>query len=121
MLIYNKDLSVCPLTTHLPLKLIHKKINKKLIEEKIQLINFFYKKKLKFKPKIGVTGMNPHCESILRFNEDDKIVSRAIISQKKQGITVSGPYPADTIFLKDNRKKFDVILGMYHDQVLTPH
>ncbi len=120
MLIYNKDLSVCPLTTHLPLKLIHKKINKKLIEEKIQLINFFYKKKLKFKPKIGVTGMNPHCESILRFNEDDKIVSRAIISQKKQGITVSGPYPADTIFLKDNRKKFDVILGMYHDQVLTP-
>ena len=119
MLIYNKDLSVCPLTTHLPLKLIHKKINKKLIEEKIQLINFFTKK-LKFKPKIGVTGMNPHCESILRFNEDDKIVSRAIISQKKQGITVSGPYPADTIFLKDNRKKFDVILGMYHDQVLTP-
>ena len=86
MLIYNKDLSVCPLTTHLPLKLIHKKINKKLIEEKIQLINFFYIKKLKFKPKIGVTGMNPHCESILRFNDDDKIVSRAIISQKKQGI-----------------------------------
>ncbi len=120
MLIYNKDLSVCPLTTHLPLKLVHKKINKKLIEEKIQLINFFYKKKLKFKPKIGVTGMNPHCESILSFNEDNEIVSRAINSQKKQGITVSGPYPADTIFLKDNRKKFDVILGMYHDQVLTP-
>ena len=120
MLIYNKDLSVCPLTTHLPLKLVHKKINKKLIEEKIQLINFFYKKKLKFKPKIGVTGMNPHCESILSFNEDNEIVSRAINSQKKQGITVSGPYPADTIFLKDNRKKFDVIVGMYHDQVLTP-
>ena len=33
---------------------------------------------------------------------------------------VSGPYPADTIFLKKNRKKFDVILGMYHDQVLSP-
>ena len=33
---------------------------------------------------------------------------------------VSGPYSADTIFLKHNRKKFDVILGMYHDQVLTP-
>ena len=64
--------------------------------------------------------MNPHCESILSFNEDNEIVSRAINSQKKQGITVSGPYPADTIFLKDNRKKFDVILGMYHDQVLTP-
>ena len=33
---------------------------------------------------------------------------------------VLGPYSADTIFLKDNRKKFDVIVGMYHDQVLTP-
>ena len=33
---------------------------------------------------------------------------------------ISGPYPADTIFLKKNREKFDVILGMYHDQVLTP-
>ena len=33
---------------------------------------------------------------------------------------VSGPYPADTIFLKDNLKKFDVIVGMYHDQVLSP-
>jgi 4-hydroxythreonine-4-phosphate dehydrogenase len=33
---------------------------------------------------------------------------------------VSGPYPADTIFLKNNRKKFDVVVGMYHDQVLTP-
>ena len=39
---------------------------------------------------------------------------------QKLGYLISGPYPADTIFLKENRKKFDVILGMYHDQVLTP-
>ena len=39
---------------------------------------------------------------------------------KKQNQKVSGPFPADTIFLKQNRKNFDVILGMYHDQVLTP-
>ena len=64
--------------------------------------------------------MNPHCESILKFNEDDKIVSKAVITQKKSGIDVSGPYSADTIFLKKNRDKFDVILGMYHDQVLGP-
>ena len=120
MLIYNKELSVCPLTTHLPLKMVAKKINKKNIEEKIQLINSFYKKKLKYKPKIAVTGMNPHCESILKFNEDDEIVNNAIVSQKKRGVNVSGPYSADTIFLKENRKKFNVILGMYHDQVLTP-
>ena len=45
MLIYNKDLSVCPITTHLPIKLITKKINKKTIIDKISLITSFYKKK----------------------------------------------------------------------------
>ena len=39
---------------------------------------------------------------------------------RKNGINVSGPFAADTIFLKQNREKFDVILGMYHDQVLAP-
>ena len=120
MLIFNKDLSVCPLTTHLPLKLVTKNINKKLIFEKASLISKFYIKNLGYKPKIAVTGLNPHCESILKFNEDKKIVYPAIKSLKKIGINVDGPFSADTIFLRQNRKKYDVILGMYHDQVLTP-
>ena len=120
MLIYNRKLSVCPITTHVPLKLISKKITKKLIEEKIEIVNSFYKKNFNFKPKIGVTGLNPHCESILSFNEDEKIISPVIKVKKKKGIRIEGPFPADTIFLKKNRDKFDVILGMYHDQVLSP-
>ncbi|WP_440911139.1 4-hydroxythreonine-4-phosphate dehydrogenase PdxA [Candidatus Pelagibacter sp.] len=120
MLIYNKELSVCPLTTHLPLKLVSKQISKKSIQEKIKLINIFYLKNFKLKPRIAVTGLNPHCESILSFNEDEKIVASAIKDSKKNKILVNGPFPADTIFLKQNRKKYDVILGMYHDQVLTP-
>ena len=120
MLIYNKKLSVCPLTTHLPLKLVSKKITKKLIVEKIEIIDSFYKKNFKFNPKIGVTGLNPHCESVLKFNEDKKIVLSAIKSLIIKNINVKGPFPADTLFLKKNRKNFDVILGMYHDQVLTP-
>ena len=39
---------------------------------------------------------------------------------KKKYSNVSGPYPADSLFMKNNIKKFDVIVGMYHDQVLTP-
>ena len=120
MLIYNKKLSVCPLTTHLPLKLVAKRVTRKLIEEKIIIINNFFIKYLGFKPKIGVTGLNPHCESILKFNEDDKIISLAIKSSKRKRYKVEGPLPADTIFLKNNRKNYDVILGMYHDQVLAP-
>ena len=120
MLIYNKKLSVCPLTTHLPLKLVSKKINKISIEEKIEIINLFFKKILQVKAKIAVTGINPHCETVLKFNEDEKIVHSAIIKKRREGINVKGPYPADTIFLKKNRDKYNVILGMYHDQVLGP-
>tara|TARA_Y100000996_G_scaffold53276_1_gene36380 strand:- start:1453 stop:2418 length:966 start_codon:yes stop_codon:yes gene_type:complete len=120
MLIYNNEISVCPLTTHLPLKLVPKKITKKLIENKIKIINDFFKKKLKLIPMIGVTGLNPHCESINKFNEDEKIVAPAIKSSIKKKIKVKGPFSADTIFLKTNRNKFNVILGMYHDQVLAP-
>ena len=119
MLIYNRKLSVCPITTHLPLSQISKKINRKLIREKIIIVNDFYKNFLGIVPKIAVTGLNPHCESVLNFNEDEKIILPTIRSLKKK-INVEGPFPADTIFLNNNRKKFDVIIGMYHDQVLGP-
>tara|TARA_Y100000022_G_C13213819_1_gene358894 strand:+ start:94 stop:1029 length:936 start_codon:yes stop_codon:yes gene_type:complete len=120
MLIYNKKFSVCPLTTHLPLKQVSLKITKKLIEEKIKVIDEFYRKYLGFKPNLGITGLNPHCESILSYNEDEKIILPSVKSLRKIKIKISGPFPADTIFLKKNRVKFDVIIGMYHDQVLTP-
>ena len=119
MLIYNKDLSVCPITTHLPLKLVTKEIKGKLISDKVSLINNFYIKRFNMKPKIAILGLNPHCESVHKFNEDEKII-KPLIKRLKNKFNISGPYPADTIFLKDNRKNFDVIIGMYHDQVLTP-
>ena len=120
MLIYNKDLSVCPITTHLPLKLVNKRINKNIISDKIKLIISFYKNYLKLKPRIAILGLNPHCESIDDFNEDEKIIKPVIKNLQKSGYKIKGPYSADTIFLKKNRLNFDVIVGMYHDQVLTP-
>ena len=119
MLIYNETLSVCPITTHLPLKLVSKKINKKIISKNISLVNNFYEKKFNIKPRIAILGLNPHCESVHKYNEDEKII-KPTIQYLKNRYNVSGPYPADTIFLKNNRKKFDVIIGMYHDQVLAP-
>ena len=120
MLIYNKKLSVCPLTTHVPIKLVAKKITQKLIVDKVKLINNFYKQKLKLKPKIAVLGLNPHCETVSYFDEDKKIVAPAINYLKRKNFKVFGPFSSDTIFLKQNRSKFNVIIGMYHDQVLSP-
>ena len=120
MLIYNKKLSVCPLTTHLPVKYISKRINEIEIINKVKLIDNFWKKKFGQKVKIGITGLNPHCESIDKFNEDKSIIFPAIKKLKNLRYNVDGPLAADTVFLKKNRKKFNLIMGMYHDQVLTP-
>ena len=120
MLIYNKELSVCPVTTHLPLKKVVANINRSSIKDKIILINNFYNKLLGFRPKIAVLGLNPHCESILKFNEDEKIIKPLIKNLNKKKYNISGPFPADTFFIRDIRKRFNVVIGMYHDQVLTP-
>ena len=120
MIIYNKKLSVCPLTTHLPVKYISKRINKLEIINKVKLIDNFWKKKFGKKVKIGVTGLNPHCESIDKFNEDRSIIFPTIKRLKSLRYNIDGPLAADTIFLENNRKKFNLVMGMYHDQVLTP-
>ncbi len=120
MLIFNKDLSVSPITTHIPINKITKKIKKKIIITKVRSINEFYRKLLGFKPNIAITGLNPHCETFTGKNVEKTEIIPAIKILKKKKIKVSGPFSADTIFLKKNRKKFNVIVGMYHDQVLTP-
>jgi len=120
MLIYNKKLSVSPITTHLALKDVHKNISKQKIYTHVKLITEFYKKILKRKPKIAITGLNPHCESNFKNCEEDAIIIPAIKNLKARNFKVEGPFPADTIFSKEHLKSFDVIVGMYHDQVLTP-
>ena len=120
MLIYNKKLSVSPITTHLPLKDVHKNISKQKIYTHIKLITEFYKKNLKRKPKIAITGLNPHCESNFKDCEEDAVIIPAIKNLNAKNLKVEGPFPADTIFSKEHLKNFDVIVGMYHDQVLTP-
>ena len=120
MLIFNKKLSVCPLTTHLPLKDVHKKITQKKIYSQVVLIANFYEKEFNKKPKIAITGLNPHCESNFQNSEEKKIIIPAIKRLKSKNYNVNGPFPADTIFTKSLLKNYDVVVGMYHDQVLTP-
>ena len=120
MLIYNKDLSVVPLTTHIPLKYVTKYIKKSKIIYFVKKINEFYKIKLGRIPKFAILGLNPHCETTDKISEEKKEIIPAIRYLKKKRINISGPFPADTFFLDKNIKKFDVVIGMYHDQVLTP-
>ena len=118
MLIKNKDLIVSPITTHLD-KSISKNLNKKMLVDKILIINSWYKKIFKTKPKFAVLGLNPHNAELRKNSEEKKIIMPAINKIKKRGIMVKGPLAADTIFINDY-KNYDVIVGMYHDQVLAP-
>ncbi|MDA9653341.1 4-hydroxythreonine-4-phosphate dehydrogenase PdxA [Candidatus Pelagibacter sp.] len=121
MLIYNKALAVSPITTHFPIEKVSKKITKKLIITKLILINKFYRNFFSFKPKIAVCGLNPHCENFFKKkSEEAKVIIPAINYLKKKKLNIKGPFAADTIFLKNLRDKYDVVVGMYHDQVLTP-
>ena len=120
MLIYNSSFSVCPITTHLPINLVTKNLTKNKITNDIMNINFFYKKKLNKTPKFAILGLNPHCESIEKLSEEDKIIKPAIKLLLKNKINIRGPFSADTFFSKKNLSHYDVAVGMYHDQVLTP-
>jgi len=120
MLIYNDKLSVSPLTTHLPLKHVVKNISKEKIIKNVKQIKKFYENLLNKKPKIAILGLNPHCETIDKFSEEKNIIIPAINFLKKNNLNADGPFPADTFFLKKNINKYDVVVGMYHDQVLTP-
>ncbi len=119
MIIYNKKLSVAPLTTHIKLSNVSRNIKKNLLIKKIKTLNKCYFKYFKKKPRIAVLGLNPHNFELKKDSEEFKIISPVVKTLKKK-FKISGPYPSDTIFFKDNLKKYDVVVGMYHDQVLAP-
>ena len=118
MFLHNKKLSVVPLTTHLQIKDISKNIKKNIIIKKVKTIMAYYKKLFQKKPNIAVLGLNPHNCEFEKNSEEIKNIIPAIKVLKKYG-SVNGPMVADNFF-KYDYKKYDVVVGMYHDQVLIP-
>ncbi len=119
MLIRNKKLSVSPVTTHIDLKDVSKKLNAKTIINKIRTIDHWFRKKINKKPKIGILGLNPHNAELRKNSVEVKIIMPTIKKLKKLGFRAEGPLVADTVFI-NKYKNYDVIVGMYHDQVITP-
>jgi 4-hydroxy-L-threonine phosphate dehydrogenase PdxA len=120
MMIHNKKLSVVPLTTHIEIKNVTSKITFNLIKSKIITLNKFYFKIFNKKPKIAILGLNPHNSENRDNSIENKIIKPALIKLRKIKIDIKGPFPADTAFNKQKTNAYDVIVGMYHDQVLAP-
>ncbi|MCK5534088.1 4-hydroxythreonine-4-phosphate dehydrogenase PdxA [bacterium] len=121
MMFVGKKLKVILVTTHLALKEVPLKINKKIVLDKIKLA-YEILKKLKVKqPRLVVCGLNPHAgESGLFGKEEKDSIIPACQKARQLGIKVFGPYSADTVFYYANKGKFDIVIAMYHDQGLIP-
>ncbi len=73
------------------------------------------------RPRLGVAALNPHAgEGGLFGQEESRIIAPAVRLAREQGIEVEGPFPADTIFVRQQRGEFDAVIVMYHDQGLIP-
>jgi 4-hydroxythreonine-4-phosphate dehydrogenase len=71
-------------------------------------------------PRLAVAGVNPHAGEGGKFGDEERIIERGVTQARDAGLTISGPHPADTIFLAASRGQYDVVLAMYHDQALIP-
>jgi len=122
MLLYSSLFSVSPITTHIKIKDISKKINKKKIINNFKNIYLFYKKIIKINnPKIGILGLNPHnAIDLNEVTEERNIIYPAIKNlKKKYKKNIFGPISPDVSFLVREQKKINSLIGIYHDQVLT--
>lgn len=122
MMLAAQELRVVPLTVHIPLKDVPAAISQDLIIEKARIVHESMKADFKIaSPRIAVCGLNPHAGEDGKIGQEDReVIEPAIEKLKAEGLNISGPYPADTMFHEEAREGYDVALGMYHDQALIP-
>lgn len=122
MVFIYRGLRIALLTIHKPIANVPSLINQKLISDKVTI----FANSLRFdfgisNPKIAILGLNPHSgESGLIGTEENEIIAPTLKNLAEGGISIKGPYPADSFFGFGLYKLFDGILACYHDQGLIP-
>jgi 4-hydroxythreonine-4-phosphate dehydrogenase len=122
MMFVGGGLKIVLMTVHIALADVPKRITKSAVLEKIRLMHRHLAKWFGIEsPRIAVCGLNPHAgEEGMFGREEEESLSPAIAGARAEGIAVSGPYPADTVFNRCKDGEFDAVLAMYHDQGLLP-
>ena len=117
MLLMNEKLKIALLTTHIPLSKVPLKITKKNLKETTSIIVKEFENTWKISnPSVCLLGLNPHAgEGGYIGHEEEEIIKPFVNSANEN---IYGPISADTAFVKQNIKKYDVFLAMYHDQAL---
>ena len=122
MMLWSPALVVVPVTIHVPLREAIAQLSTDLIVTTVRIVNAALKARFGLaNPRLAVSGLNPHAgEDGTLGTEDRRIVAPAIEILRAEGIEVSGPLPADTMFHDAARKTYDCAICMYHDQALIP-
>ncbi len=121
MLLRSKNLTTILTSTHVPLSAAILSCNKDRVIETIRAGNHHLQKIGNEKPKLAVAGLNPHSGENGIFGQEEILhIEPAITQARSEGINVSGPYPADTIFHRASQGEFDLVVAQYHDQGLIP-
>ncbi len=122
MMIWSQDLAVVPVTIHMPLAEVPGRLTSNLIVETGAVVAHDLAARFGIaSPRLAVCGLNPHAgEDGLLGTEDRDIIAPAVAELNRIGVRATGPHPADTLFHARARADYDVVLGMYHDQVLVP-
>ncbi|MDI6809569.1 MAG: 4-hydroxythreonine-4-phosphate dehydrogenase PdxA [Candidatus Eisenbacteria bacterium] len=120
MMFVSPKLVASIVTTHLPLEEVPCAISRERVLSAIlhthTALRRFFKKK---HPRIAVSGLNPHAgEGGFLGKEEKEIVSPAVKLAARRGVAVSGPFSADSIFLRALKGEFDAVVAMFHDQAL---
>jgi 4-hydroxythreonine-4-phosphate dehydrogenase len=108
------------LTVHVPLTEAIASIDADTIAALASLTSREYGRIYGTAPRIGVAAVNPHAGEGGRFGDEEQVIARGVALARAAGSDVSGPHPADTLFLAAREKKYDVVMAMYHDQGLIP-
>jgi 4-hydroxythreonine-4-phosphate dehydrogenase len=121
-MIWCEELAVVPATIHVPLKDVAASLTADLIVETGRIVARDLAGRFGIaRPRLAISALNPHAgEDGKLGREEIEIIAPAIARLAKEGISASGPHAADTLFHPEARKRFDVVIGMYHDQVLAP-
>ena len=121
MMFYSDRLIVVLATVHIALADVPFALTQERLQATIALAADSVPRFTKVPPRIAVAGLNPHAgEHGLFGDEEDRVIAPAIAECRARGIDVSGPFPADTVFVRATRGEFDVVVACYHDQGLIP-
>jgi len=121
LMMAGRRLRVVLATNHVALKKVAEAIDKDLVARIIRLTHRWLSRFVTPSPTIAVTGVNPHCGEDGIFGEEETTaIAPAIAETQAEGIQVTGPYPADSLFLETRYEGYDAVIAMYHDQGLIP-